>query len=118
RAVCLAAAVRAVPTALLQLPPSLFAAAPGPARAAVVLGVAGLLQPRTHLRVRAARLPAAVVPARAHARARPPARPSARPARAPAHPPPLAGGPGPLPGRVSHLVERPLLQGTPRRPGG
>ena len=73
----------------------LVAAAPRPARAAVVLGLAGVLQPRPHLRLGAARLPAAALPARADARAAAPAQPrgaatAARPA-APARAGAVAG---------------------------
>ena len=46
RALRLAAAVPAVPAAVLRLPPAVLAAAPRPARAALLLGLAGVLQPR------------------------------------------------------------------------
>ena len=49
--------------------PPVLAASPGPARAAVVLDLARVLQPRQHLRVGPARLSAAAVPAGADARA-------------------------------------------------
>ena len=46
--------------------PAALAAQPRPARAALVLGLALVLQPRRHLHERAARLPAARLPARPH----------------------------------------------------
>src|SRR6202040_3365843 len=107
RAVHLAAAVCALHPAVLQLPPALLAAAPRPARAAVVLGVAGVLQPRAHLPVGAARLSAAAVPARADARARAPSSPTpgVRPA-APARARAVAGARRGLPDRLSYRSER------------
>ena len=119
RALHLAAAVRAVPAAVLQLPPAVLAAAPRPARAAVVLGLARVLQPRAHLRVGAAGLSAAAVPARAHARAAAPraAHGDAAPAgpAAPARPGPLAGARRRLPARLSHRAERHRLERDRRR---
>ena len=83
RALHLAAAVPAVRAAVLRLPPAVLAAAPRPARAAVVLGLARVLQPRAHLRLGAAHLPAAALPARAHARAAAPRARAAARGRAP-----------------------------------
>ena len=50
-----------------QLPPAAVAAAPRPAGAAVVLGLAGVLQPRQHLGLGPARLPSAALSAGADA---------------------------------------------------
>ena len=72
-AVCLAATLPAVPASVYRLAPALFAAAPRSARAALVLGLARVLQPRAHLRLGAAHLPTAAVSARADARAAAPA---------------------------------------------
>ena len=116
RAVHLAAAVRAVHAAVLQLPQAVLAAAPGPARAAVVLGLAGVLQPRAHLRVgaaeptrrcctcwRACSRCCGVDPA-PRSLARPP--PRAAPARARA----LAGARRGVPARLSHRPQRHRLE--------
>ena len=120
RVVHMAAAVRAVRAAVRQLPPAVLAAAPRPARAALVLGVARVLQPRPHLRVRAARIPAAAVPARAHARAAAPRRPPARgypPATAPAaaRTDAVARARRGLPARLSHRAQRHRLERHRRR---
>src|SRR5207237_8766112 len=53
-AVRVAPAVRAVRASVHQLPPPVLAAAPGPAGAAVVLGLAGVLRSRAHQRLGAA----------------------------------------------------------------
>ena len=126
RAVHLAAAVPPVHPAVLRLPPALLAAAPRPARAAVLLGLARLLQPRPHLRLGSARLPAAAVSAGAHARAAP-ARagmgspPTGRPTRsftaaaAPARANALACARRDLPARLPHHAQRHRLERHRRR---
>ena len=110
----LAAPVRAVLPALLRLPPAAVAAAPRPARAAVVLGVARLLQPRRDLQIGAARLPAAAVPARAHAGAAAPPPPAAAPLAA-ARARLLAGDRGGVPRRLPRRAERHRWQRHRRR---
>jgi len=82
RALRVDTSVPAVLRSLLRLAPPLRAAAPRPARVALVLGLARVLQPRTHLRLGAAHLPAAALPARADARAAAPAAGGPRGARA------------------------------------
>ncbi len=62
--------VRALLPGVLRLAQTAATAPPRPARAAVVLGVARVLQPRSHLRLHAAGVPAARLPARADAAAR------------------------------------------------
>ncbi len=69
RALHLAAAVRAVHGAVHQLAPAVLAAPPRPVGAALVLGLAGVLQPRRDLQIGAAHVPAAGLPAGADARA-------------------------------------------------
>src|SRR4029077_9217284 len=87
RAVHLAPAVPVVPAPVHRSAPAVSVAAPGPARAAVVLRLAWLLHPCAHLRVRSAGLPAAALSARAHAVAAaspyPPAPARRPPVRAP-----------------------------------
>ena len=63
----LARVLRGLPARARRLPAAAVAAQPRPARAAVVLDLAALLQRRRHLHERAARLPAAGLPARPHA---------------------------------------------------
>src|SRR5439155_9695061 len=67
----LAAAVPAVRDPLHRPAQTVLPAAPRPARAALLLDLARLLQSRAHLRVGAAGISAAAVSAGAHARDRP-----------------------------------------------
>ena len=84
----------------VELPPAAVAAEPRPAGAALLLGLAGVLRPRPHLRVGAAVLSAAAVPARAHARAA-----ATQRARAPR-----------LRRRCRLLIPMPVARGRPRLP--
>ena len=60
----LARVLRRLPDRARRLAPAALAAEPRPARAALLLGLALVLQPRRHLHERAARLSAALVPPR------------------------------------------------------
>ncbi len=100
----LARVLRGIPARARRLPPAVLAAQPRPARPAVLLDLAALLQRRRHLHERSARVPAARLPARAHGLDRFPG-----PARG-GRPAALAGlGPGGgdrLPRRVQDRAQR------------
>ena len=103
---------------VLQLPPAVLAAAPRPAGAALLLGLARALQPRPHLRVGPARLPAAALSAGADARADAKAAPGVRRRRtaaAPARPGAGARDRRRLPDRLPRGAQRHRLERRRRR---